>query len=54
VVLYQSAKQGSFLAFQPYNYVPAQAIFVGALIGMEVAMIAGAGGRRGGALPQSR
>jgi hypothetical protein len=40
-VFYQSAKQGSFLAsVSAYYYTPAQAIFVGALIGMGTAMIA--------------
>jgi hypothetical protein len=40
-VFYQSAKQGSFLAsVSAYYYTPAQAIFVGALIGMGAAMIA--------------
>jgi hypothetical protein len=40
-VLYQSARQGSFLAsVSAYYYTPAQAIFVGALIGMGASMIA--------------
>jgi hypothetical protein len=40
-VFYHSAKQGSFLAsVSAYYYTPAQAIFVGALIGMGAAMIA--------------
>ncbi|HWH99374.1 MAG TPA: hypothetical protein VNT27_03515 [Propionibacteriaceae bacterium] len=40
-VLYQSAHQGSFLAsVSAYYYTAAQAIFVGALIGMGASMIA--------------
>ncbi len=40
-VFYQSTKQGSLLAsVSAYYYTPAQAIFVGALIGMGTAMIA--------------
>jgi hypothetical protein len=40
-VFYQTSKQGSFLAsVSAYYYTPAQAIFVGALIGLGVSMIA--------------
>ena len=40
-VVYQSVQQGTLLAsISAYYYTPAQAIFVGALIGLGVAMIA--------------
>lgn len=40
-VFYQSGKQDSFLAsVSAYYYTPAQAVFVGALIGLGVSMIA--------------
>ena len=40
-VFYQTIKQGSFLSsVSAYYYTPAQAIFVGALIGLGVSMIA--------------
>jgi hypothetical protein len=40
-VFYQSSQQGSFLAsVSAYYYTPAQAVFVGALIGLGASMIA--------------
>jgi hypothetical protein len=40
-VFYQSSQQGSFLAsVSAYYYTSAQAVFVGALIGLGVSMIA--------------
>jgi hypothetical protein len=40
-VFYQTSKQGSFLSsVSAYYYTPAQAVFVGALIGLGVCMIA--------------
>ena len=40
-VFYQTSQQGSFLtSVSAYYYTPAQAVFVGALIGLGASMIA--------------